>query len=93
MFKGQIINIGQTEVVSDKFKKRDFVVKSTDTQYPQEVSFQLQQDKVNLLDSMEVGQEVTVHYNLNGRSWVNQQGETKWFNTLQCWKIETNGGF
>jgi hypothetical protein len=43
------------------------------------------------LDSLQVGQEVDVHLNIRGRSWTNPQGETKYFNTLEAWKIEVLG--
>lgn len=88
--KGAIQKVFETVQVSDKFKKRDFVL-NTGGEYPQEVFFQLTQDKCDLIDKFGVGQEVTVSYNLRGRSWTNPQGETKYFNTLESWKIESEG--
>jgi hypothetical protein len=87
---GKIVAIMPTQVVSEKFSKREFVVETPD-QYPQQILFQLTQDKCSLLDSLKVGQEVDVHLNLRGRSWQNPQGETKYFNTLEAWKIEVLG--
>lgn len=80
-----------TQQVSEKFAKREFVV-TTDasTQYPQHMSFQLTQDKCNLLDAFKVGQEVKVHFNLRGREWTGPEG-TRYFNTLEAWKIESLG--
>jgi hypothetical protein len=79
----------KTQQVSDKFKKREFVLTlEANTDYPQHVSFQLTQDKTSLLDLFELGQELTVSYNLRGREWINPQGETKYFNTIEAWKIE-----
>jgi hypothetical protein len=40
---------------------------------------------------LKVGQEVDVHLNIRGRSWQNPQGETKYFNTLEAWKIDVLG--
>jgi hypothetical protein len=88
--KGTIVAIMPTQVVSEKFSKREFVVE-TPNQYPQQILFQLTQDKCSLLDNLQVGQEVDVHLNIRGRSWVNPQGETKYFNTLEAWKIEKIG--
>jgi hypothetical protein len=88
--KGKIVAIMPTQVVSEKFSKREFVVETPD-QYPQQILFQLTQDKCSLLDSLKVGQEVDVHLNLRGRSWQNPQGETKYFNTLEAWKIDVLG--
>ena len=46
------------------------------------------QDKTNLLDNFNVGQNVKVGINLRGREWVSPQGETKYFNSLNGWRIE-----
>jgi hypothetical protein len=74
--------------VSDKFTKRDFVLMIADNPtYPQYVLFQLTQDKCNLLDLVEAGSDVAVDFNLRGRSWTSPQGETKYFNTLEAWRI------
>jgi single-strand DNA-binding protein len=56
------------------------------------VSFQLVQDKVSLIDSFNVGDEVKVYFNLKGREWTSPQGETKYFNTIDAWKMEKLGG-
>jgi hypothetical protein len=87
---GKIVAIMPTQVVSEKFSKREFVVETPD-QYPQQILFQLTQDKCSILDTLKVGQEVDVHLNIRGRSWQNPQGETKYFNTLEAWKIDVLG--
>jgi hypothetical protein len=87
---GKIVAIMPTQVVSEKFSKREFVVE-TPSQYPQQILFQLTQDKCSLLDGLQVGQEVDVHLNIRGKSWTNPQGETKYFNTLEAWKIDVLG--
>jgi len=80
-----------TQKVSDKFQKREFVL-TTDhtTPYPQHVSFQLTQDKCGILDQHAIGSELKVHFNLRGREWSGPQG-VKYFNTLEAWKIEGSG--
>ena len=81
-----------TTVVSERFKKRDFVLTvEPGSPYPQHVSFQLVQDKVSLVDNLNVGDEVKVLFNLKGREWVSPQGETKYFNTIDAWRIEKIG--
>lgn len=69
------------------FKSRSVVV-TTEEQYPQHISVQFVQDKCGLLDSFTEGQKVKVAINLRGREWVNPQGESVYFNTIQGWKIE-----
>lgn len=74
------------EVGSSGFRKRDMVV-TTDEQYPQHILIQFVQDKCDLLNSFAVGDTVKVDVNLRGREWVNPQGETVYFNTIQGWRI------
>ena len=76
------------QVVSEKFRKREFVVTDNSSQYPQHISFQCTQDRCPILDAVNVGDTVTVHFNLRGREWTSPQGEIKYFNTLEAWKID-----
>lgn len=78
----------ETQVVSEKFTKREFVITENSSQYPQHISFVLTQDKCSLLDKYNEGDEMKVHFNLRGREWVNPKGEVKFFNTLEAWRIE-----
>jgi hypothetical protein len=84
---GKIKLVNATQVVSDKFSKRTLVVVTSDT-YPQEIEIQFTQDKCSLLDGLSVGAEVTIGVNLRGRMWTNPQGEDKYFNTIEGWKID-----
>ncbi|MFO0357214.1 MAG: DUF3127 domain-containing protein [Sphingobacteriaceae bacterium] len=77
-----------TQKVSDRFSKREFVLTTeANTPYPQHVSFQVTQDKCNLLDQFNEGEELKVQFNLRGREWNGPQG-VKYFNTLEAWRIE-----
>ncbi|HXB42278.1 MAG TPA: DUF3127 domain-containing protein [Bacteroidia bacterium] len=81
-----------TNVVSERFKKRDFVLTvEPGSPYPQHVSFQLVQDKVSMLDNFNVGDEIKVLFNLKGREWTSPQGEVKYFNTIDAWRMEKVG--
>ena len=72
---------------SNGFRKREVVI-TTEEQYPQHILVEFVQDKCELLDSFNVGQNVKIGINLRGREWVNPQGETKYFNSIQGWRIE-----
>lgn len=86
--QGTITVIGTTQEFGAKgFKKRELVV-TTDEQYPQPIMVEFVQDKCELLDKFKVGQSVKVGVNLRGREWVNPQGETKYFNSIQGWRID-----
>lgn len=85
--KGRIKTIFPTIQVSDKFSKRDVVVTTTTDMYPQDILVQFTQDKCAVLDLYKSGDEVDVDYNLKGREWTNPQGEVKYFNTIEGWRI------
>lgn len=84
---GKIKVIGTEQQVSASFRKRELVV-TTDEQYPQHILIEFGQDKCDLLNTYKVGDNVQVSINLRGREWVNPQGETKYFNSIQGWRIE-----
>lgn len=87
--QGRIKVIGDTQTFgSNGFRKREVVV-TTEEQYPQHLSIEFIQDKTDLLNNYQVGQQVKIGINLRGREWVNPQGETKYFNSIQGWRIET----
>ena len=86
--QGSIKVIGEVQEISATFKKRELVV-STDEQYPQTLSIEFIQDKTELLNKFEIGQNVKVGINLRGREWENPQTkEIKYFNSIQGWRIE-----
>ena len=89
--QGSIKVIGEVQEISATFKKRELVV-STDEQYPQTLSIEFIQDKTELLNKFEIGQNIKVGINLRGREWENPQTkEIKYFNSIQGWRIELLG--
>lgn len=84
---GKIKMIGEPQQVSSSFRKREVVV-TTDEQYPQHILIEFTQDRTDLLNPFQVGQPVKISINLRGREWVSPQGETRYFNTIQGWRIE-----
>lgn len=93
MFKltGTLKVIKDTVQVTEKFSKREFVVSENSSMYPQEIIFQAAQDKCSMLDGFTEGEQVEVSFNLRGREWTSPQGEVKYFNTLDAWRIEKVG--
>lgn len=93
MFKltGTIKVINDTQQVTEKFAKREFVVTESSSMYPQDIMFQATQDKCAILDGFQVQDQVEVSFNLRGREWTSPQGEVKYFNTLEAWRVEKVG--
>ena len=78
---GPVVHVGETEQVTDKFRKRLLVVELEDDKYPQEIAFEVINEKCDDLDTISAGDRLTVHYNLRGSKW-----KDRWFVNLQAWK-------
>ncbi len=86
--QGKIKMIGETQTFgSNGFRKREMVI-TTEEQYPQHIMVEFVQDKTDLLNNYQVGQSVKISINIKGREWINPQGEAKYFNSIQGWRIE-----
>ena len=84
--KGKVAFIGEKQQVSDKFAKREFVLETAE-QYPQQILIQATNERCGILDKLTLGQEVTASINLRGRKWTDKDGNDKYFNTIEAWKI------
>jgi len=85
---GEIIEIYDVKIISDTFKKREFILKhAPNPEYPDFLKLEVVQNKTDLLDKYKVGQEVVVDINLKGKKW--EKGEKSgYFNSLQAWRIQ-----
>jgi len=86
-FNEIIKKIDETKTFGASGLKREMVV-TTNEQYPQMLMVEFVQDKCDLLNSYQVGQDVKVSINLRGREWINPQGEAVYFNSIQGWRVE-----
>lgn len=82
---GTLFKKFETEQISDKFQKREFVVSIEDGPYTEYVKFELIGDRCDLLEPFSENEQVKVAFNLKGREW---QG--KYFVNLRAWRITKN---
>ncbi len=89
---GKLLEKFDTQQVSDSFKKREFVVEKEENiagnVYTEVIKMECTQDKVNILDNMNIGDTVTVSFNVRGRKWQKNPEEAVYFVNLQAWRIE-----
>ncbi|MEH6825498.1 MAG: DUF3127 domain-containing protein [Motiliproteus sp.] len=81
---GKVKLIQDEQTFGSGFTKREMVVTVEDGKYPQEINLEFVQDKVSLLNALQLGQEVTVTFDIRGREY-----NGRYFNNLQGWKIDT----
>jgi len=79
--------IFDTQQISEKFKKREFVLEVQSGMYPEYIKMQLTQERCQLIDVFEVGEIVRVCFNLRGRPYE-KAGEKTYFTNLEAWRIE-----
>lgn len=72
-----------TENKSGSFQAREFVIEIQSGNYPQMVKFQLVQDKCELLNKFEEGDQLKVYFDLRGREW-----NGKYFTNLNAWRVD-----
>ncbi len=84
---GKLYKKFPTEVKSEKFSIRNFVLEIADGQYSQLINFQLLSERCNLVDNYEEGEEIKVHFDLRGREW-----NGKFLTNLNCWRVEKADG-
>ena len=81
---GTLVKKYEVETKGESFRVRDFVIKTNDgSQYDNFVKFQSTQDRTNLVDDVEEGDEITVHFDLRGRQW-----QDKYFTNLNAWRVQ-----
>jgi hypothetical protein len=88
---GKVIDISPVNQVSDKFKKREFVIEKKETGgaavFIDYVKFQLIQDKCDLINDSYLNEDVKIWFNLKGNKWE-RDGKVNYFTNLDAWKIE-----
>ena len=88
---GKVIEVAPVNQVSDKFKKREFVIEKKESGgaavFIDYIKFQLVQDKCDLINESFLNEEVRIWFNLKGNRWE-RDGKVNYFTNLDAWKIE-----
>ncbi|HOK25919.1 MAG TPA: DUF3127 domain-containing protein [Bacteroidales bacterium] len=88
---GKIIDILPVVNVSDRFRKREFVIEKKDAGggivFVEYIKFQLVQEKCDIIDDSFLNEEVKVYFNIKGNRWE-KDGRVSYFTNLDAWKIE-----
>jgi hypothetical protein len=89
---GTLHKVFDTEQKSDKYSKREFILHVVEENgartFDNWIKFQLSNDNCGKIDQFNIGQEITISYNLKGVKWEKNDTETVYFTNLEAWKIE-----
>ena len=87
--EGKVYKIG-TEVTGEgkngPWKKIDFMIEYLDGQYPKKAAFSAWTDKVEMVKKLNIGDTVTVSFNIDSREY-----NDKFFTDLRIWKMQIGG--
>ncbi len=88
---GKLIEKFETQQVSDRFKKREFVILKEENVngsiFSDHIKFQLIQDKCDVVDAVNLNDEIKVSFNIKGNKWE-KNGQTSYFTNLDAWRVE-----
>jgi hypothetical protein len=89
--QGKLFEKLDTVQRTESFKVREFVVEKSEEINGKTITnlikFQATQDRTGIIDRINVGEEVKVHFNIRGSKWE-KDGRVSYFNNLDAWRIE-----
>jgi hypothetical protein len=93
---GKVVELLPVVQVSDKFRKREFVIERKETGsnsavFIDYIKFQLVQDKCELINESFLHDEIKISFNIKGNKWE-RDGKVNYFTNLDAWRIERTSG-
>jgi hypothetical protein len=94
---GTMVQKGDTQVISERFKKREFVIElketnnTTNITYSSYAKFQLTQAKCDMIDAHQLGDDLKISFNVRGTKYE-KNGQTNYITNLEAWRIEKANG-
>ena len=75
------------EFGSNGFRKHQIVVETGDGRWDNPIPVEFTKDNIELSKELQVGDEVEIQSRINGREWQGRDGTTKWFTSINGFKI------
>jgi len=89
---GKLLAKYETQQVSEKFKKREFVLELAEeingNIYTNFAKMQLVQNKCDIIDRFKEGDLVKVSFNIKGNRWE-RDGKVNYITNLDAWRVES----
>src|ERR1700733_1022381 len=89
---GKLLAKYDTQQVSEKFKKREFVLELAEeingNIYTNFAKMQLVQNKCDIIDRFKEGDMVKVSFNIKGNKWE-RDGKVNYITNLDAWRMES----
>ena len=86
--KGKITFVDEVrEFGSNGFRKHQVVVETGDGRWDNPIPVEFTKDSIELSKELKVGDQVQIQSRINGREWQGKDGVTKWFTSINGYKI------
>ena len=86
--KGKITFVDEVrEFGSNGFRKHQVVVETGDGRWDNPIPVEFTKDSIELSKELKVGDQVQIQTRINGREWQGKDGVTKWFTSINGYKI------
>ena len=88
---GKLVEKYDTQVVSDRFRKREFVLEVTEevngNVFTNYAKMQLVQNKTDIIDRFDIGDMLRVNFSIKGNRYE-RDGKVSYFSNLDAWRVE-----
>jgi hypothetical protein len=86
--RGKVLAIKEVQVISDKFKKQEVILKQEGVEYDSDVPIEFIQDKgIELVRGLKVGSSYDIDINISVREWNDRH-----YVSLKAWKVNSLDG-
>ena len=75
------------EFGSNGFRKHQVVIETGDGRWDNPIPVEFTKDNIELSKDLQVGDQVQIQSRINGREWQGKDGSTKWFTSINGFKI------
>ena len=93
--KGIVKKVNEIQHFESGFEKRELVLTDdvgTQVAYPNIMCFAFKQERMKMIEGVNVGQRVKVVFAIDGREWTDKTGKVRYFTDLTGIKLEVLDG-
>ena len=91
--KGEVKFVDEVrEYGNNGFRKHQVVIETGDGRWDNPVPVEFTKEAIEKSQGLQVGDKVSIDARVNGREWTGKDGVTKWFTSINGYKIQKEDG-
>lgn len=87
--EGKLYRVEDIQYFKNDFTKREFAIQITERKF---AKFVLIKANTSLIDAFQIGDDILVHFDIDGHDWPNKEGQHKIIQDLTCLAIQMKAG-